>query len=94
MATNRLQKQLQPSYIKLFNSISKLPGGLLFLINLRQDLLEFIKTELEKDYLLAVNESLKLQFQDWFGLNNIDLEQLTWTSSALVLEKVTLNNIR
>ncbi|KAJ3271894.1 hypothetical protein HDV01_006108 [Terramyces sp. JEL0728] len=88
MATNRLQKQLQPSYTKLFNSISKLPGGLLFLINLRQDLLEFIRTETQKDYLLAINESLKIQFQEWFGLNNIDLEQLTWTSSALVLEKI------
>ncbi|KAJ3255684.1 hypothetical protein HK103_006126 [Boothiomyces macroporosus] len=67
MATNRLQKQLQPSYIKLFNSISKLPGGLLFLINLRQDLLEFIKTELEKDYLLAFSPSPRK------GLSGVDL---------------------
>lgn len=88
---NRLRVSLEPAYDSLFNRISQLPDGMAFLVNLRADLLQLLhsKVSLEHpDHLYAIENHLKLKFQKWFGINHLELEQITWKSPANVLEKI------
>jgi hypothetical protein len=39
-------------------------------------------------HLKALNDFLKGQLQGWFGAGFLDLERITWSSPAAVLEKV------
>ncbi|KAK3817821.1 MAG: malonyl-CoA decarboxylase-domain-containing protein [Linnemannia gamsii] len=87
-AEQLLRHAIVPGHNKFFDRVSRLPGGLKFLIDMRQDLLSTIQTNKGDVYLSSLNESLKEKLQAWF-VGFLDLERLTWQSPAVLLEKIT-----
>ncbi|KAG0344199.1 hypothetical protein BG004_004648 [Podila humilis] len=83
-----LRHAIVPGHNKFFDRVSRLPGGLKFLIDMRQDLLTILGENRTDFYLAALNESLKEKLQMWF-VGFLDLERLTWQSPAVLLEKIT-----
>ncbi|KAI8901987.1 malonyl-CoA decarboxylase [Globomyces pollinis-pini] len=83
---------LTPAYESLFSRISQLPGGLFFLIRLRADTNYLIKSPYiqahERFQLQTISESLKSKFQEWFALNKVELQRITWETPAVTLEKI------
>ena len=75
-------------------------GGVKFLVDLRADLIEIIRTmsetnlaKEEKEKLLPIlktmNNHLKLLLAHWFSVGFLTLEQVTWNSSCSMLQKVS-----
>ncbi|KAF9924346.1 hypothetical protein BGZ67_009330 [Mortierella alpina] len=87
-AEQLLRHAVIPGHNKFFDRVSRLPGGLKFLIDMRQDLLAILQENRTDFFLLALNESLKEKLQGWF-VGFLDLERLTWQSPAVLLEKIT-----
>ncbi|KAF9123083.1 hypothetical protein BGX30_001628 [Mortierella sp. GBA39] len=87
-AEQLLRHAIVPGHNKFFDRVSRLPGGLKFLIDMRQDLLSIIQANRGDAYLSSLNESLKEKLQAWF-VGFLDLERLTWQSPAVLLEKIT-----
>ncbi|KAG0238106.1 hypothetical protein BGW41_008252 [Actinomortierella wolfii] len=87
-AEQLLRHAIVPGHSKFFDRVSRLPGGLKFLIDLRADLLSIIAENRQDIYLSALNESLREKMQAWF-VGFLDLQRLTWQSPAVLLEKVT-----
>ncbi|KAG0364836.1 malonyl-CoA decarboxylase-domain-containing protein [Gamsiella multidivaricata] len=87
-AEQLLRHAIVPGHNKFFDRVSRLPGGLKFLIDMREDLLGIIQENRNDFYLSALNESLKEKLQSWF-VGFLDLERLTWQSPAVLLEKIT-----
>ncbi|KAG9319320.1 hypothetical protein KVV02_004697 [Mortierella alpina] len=87
-AEQLLRHAVIPGHNKFFDRVSRLPGGLKFLIDMRQDLLAILQENRTDFFLSALNESLKEKLQGWF-VGFLDLERLTWQSPAVLLEKIT-----
>ncbi|KAF9944923.1 hypothetical protein BGZ72_001833 [Mortierella alpina] len=87
-AEQLLRHAIIPGHNKFFDRVSRLPGGLKFLIDMRQDLLAILQENRTDFFLSALNESLKEKLQGWF-VGFLDLERLTWQSPAVLLEKIT-----
>ncbi|KAI9594640.1 malonyl-CoA decarboxylase-domain-containing protein [Syncephalis fuscata] len=83
-----LRHTLQPVSHLFFDRVNRLPNGMRFLVELRTDLLDMIRTHRDDSDLAAVNDSLREKLQGWL-LGFLDLERVTWTSPAALLEKIT-----
>ncbi|KAJ1343011.1 hypothetical protein BSLG_002436 [Batrachochytrium salamandrivorans] len=78
-SSSRLREALTPAYDTLFAHINQLPGGMRFL--------SILEAEGTSVHLRALNDSLKTRLQEWFGMGFLDLERITWSTPALILEK-------
>ncbi|KAJ3223196.1 hypothetical protein HDU81_009357 [Chytriomyces hyalinus] len=83
----KLRTALEPLYLRFFMQIYHHPGGMRFILKIREDLLEVSKTSHEIS-LKEMNDVLKGRVQEWFGIASLDLERITWTSPAAILEKL------
>ncbi|KAI9296800.1 malonyl-CoA decarboxylase [Neoconidiobolus thromboides FSU 785] len=81
-----LRQDLTPKYNQFFDHVLQLPNGLRFLIDMREDVIEFLKLEKDQN-LVHFNQELKLKLQSNL-LNFLNLERISWNSSASTLEKV------
>ncbi|KAJ3195600.1 hypothetical protein HK101_011663 [Irineochytrium annulatum] len=86
-AEQQLREALVPQHTRFFNQVNSLPGGMKFLVDLREDLLRFIAED-PSPHLRTLNESLKTLLQSWFSLSHLDLERITWSTPASILEKI------
>ncbi|KAF9176615.1 hypothetical protein BGZ50_000239, partial [Haplosporangium sp. Z 11] len=91
-AEQLLRHAIVPGHNKFFDRVSRLPGGLKFLIDMRQDLLTILSENRSDFYLSALNESLKEKLQSWF-VGFLDLERLTWQSPTALLEKASYESV-
>ncbi|CAG8481682.1 3821_t:CDS:10 [Cetraspora pellucida] len=82
-----LRHAIIPSHNVFFDRINELPEGTKFLIDMRADLLSFIKENVHDVALSAINENLKEKLATRL-LGSIDLKQITWNSPVQVLEKI------
>ncbi|KAF9358353.1 activating signal cointegrator 1 complex subunit [Mortierella sp. AD094] len=87
-AEQLLRHAMIPGHNKFFDRVSRLPGGLKFLIDMRHDLIDILHENRGEFYLAALNDSLKEKLQNLF-VGFLDLERLTWQSPAVLLEKIT-----
>eukprot|EP00897_Mesotaenium_endlicherianum_P002449 jgi/Mesen1/2231/ME000152S01329 len=74
-----LRAALTPLSGRLFEQINGQPGGLKFLVDLRQDLLKA---------LLALDGVLKGLFATWLSPACLELRRITWADPAALLEKI------
>lgn len=88
-AENRLSQRLIPNYQELFTFISKLNGGVKFLVDLRADLLDHVADGKGDHNLKALNNTLKELLSHWFSAGFLQLQRVTWQSSCEMLEKVS-----
>lgn len=89
-AEDRLRYALVPRYRGLFHHISKLDGGVRFLVQLRADLLEAQALKLvEGPHVREMNGVLKGMLSEWFSSGFLTLERVTWHSPCEVLQKIS-----
>ncbi|KAI9341699.1 malonyl-CoA decarboxylase-domain-containing protein [Obelidium mucronatum] len=83
-----LRDALEPRFLGFFTQIYQHPGGMRFIVKMREDLLSVLPKSNADPDLKHMNELLKRKMQDWFGISFLDLERITWSSPAEVLEKI------
>eukprot|EP00057_Strongylocentrotus_purpuratus_P015632 XP_011670106.1 PREDICTED: malonyl-CoA decarboxylase, mitochondrial [Strongylocentrotus purpuratus] len=91
-AEKRLRQSLIPGYSTLFSHISRLQGGVKFLVDLRADLLDYLfsRPSLPNEAeLKALNDTLKDLLIGWFAAGMLNLERVMWSSSCDMLEKIS-----
>ncbi|RDD60630.1 malonyl-CoA decarboxylase [Ferruginivarius sediminum] len=84
-AETELRQTLVPPYVKLLTQFNALPDGTKFLVDLRAELLQFVGSDPSLRHLEA---DLRELLSSWFDVGFLDLQQITWRSSAAVLEKL------
>lgn len=90
-AEDRLRQALEPAHIQLLSQISKLPGGVKDIVDMRNDLLEGLNEEkdhIARQELQALSSSIKNLLAQWFAVGLLDLRRVTWESPGSILEKI------
>ncbi|XP_061100963.1 malonyl-CoA decarboxylase, mitochondrial [Conger conger] len=87
---DRLRYSLTPRYRHLFGHISRVEGGVKFLVDLRADLIEIISSKASESPLLRdLNGTLKGLLSEWFSVGLLHLERVTWLSPCELLQKIS-----
>lgn len=81
----RLRESLIPPRQQLLQQFNALPQGVKFLIDMRSELLEFAT---ESPALKRLDYDLKQLLATWFDVGFLDVERISWKSSASLLEKL------
>lgn len=84
-AERELISALTPDSIRILKLFSSLPNGVKFLVDLRADLLSLNEQDPATE---ALSAHLKDLLSSWFDPGFLDLERITWKSSAALLEKL------
>lgn len=82
---NALRDALEPARMKLLTQFNELPEGVKFLVDMRAELLALRKSHPE---LKPLENDLKRLLTSWFDVGLLQLERITWQSSAELLEKL------
>ncbi len=82
--TARLRELLEPPRIKLLRQFNGLRGGVKFLVDLRAELMNWAG---DNQDLRALDQDLRRLLASWFDVGFLELQQITWASSAALLEK-------
>ncbi len=80
-----LKNALTPPRIILLKQFSSLPDGLKLLIDMRAALLTRVR---EDQRLYKLSFDIKELLSAWFDIGMLDLQEITWNSSAALLEKL------
>ncbi|XP_061892189.1 malonyl-CoA decarboxylase, mitochondrial [Entelurus aequoreus] len=89
-AEDRLRYSLTPRYKQLLNHISRVEGGVKFLVDLRADVLAIIASKSsESPHLRDLNGTLKSMLSEWFSVGLLRLERITWKSPCEILQKIS-----
>ncbi|EDO37176.1 predicted protein, partial [Nematostella vectensis] len=88
---DRLRQVLEPHYIQLLSHISRLEGGVKFIVDMRSDLQDGLTSETQltaRQELQALSTSIKHLLAQWFSVGLLDLQRVTWNSPCSISEKV------
>ncbi|MER2515595.1 Malonyl-CoA decarboxylase [Candidatus Accumulibacter phosphatis] len=84
-AESALRKAMRSSRLRILTQFNALPQGVKFLVDLRADLLRF----LDKDPALrSLDRELESRLSAWFDVGFLELQRITWSSPAALLEKL------
>lgn len=87
---DRLRYCLTPRYKQLLNHISRVEGGVKFLVDLRTDVLEIMSSKAsESPHIRDLNGTLKSLLSEWFSVGLLKLERITWQSPCDILQKIS-----
>ncbi|XP_005734804.1 malonyl-CoA decarboxylase, mitochondrial [Pundamilia nyererei] len=90
LAEDRLRYTLTPRYKQLFSHISRVEGGVKFLVDLRADVLEIISSKAsDSPHIRDLNGALKSLLSEWFSVGLLRLERITWQSPCEILQKIS-----
>lgn len=84
-ATVNLRDLLEPPRIKLLRQFNSLRGGVKFLVDLRAELMTWAR---EDEALQALDRDLCRLLGSWFDVGFLELQRITWDTSAALLEKL------
>jgi malonyl-CoA decarboxylase len=84
-AERRLREALVPARVRLLRAFNSLPDGVKFLVEMRADLLEAVRTEPE---LAPLEADLKDLLASWFDIGFLEMRRITWDAPASLLEKL------
>ncbi|KAJ2083139.1 hypothetical protein H4R24_001052 [Coemansia sp. RSA 988] len=82
-----LRDALTPQYTELFDQINRLPGGFAFLVHMRGDMLDYIRSNREDTAARAMSDGLMMKLETWI-IGTLDLKRITWNSPACTIEKL------
>lgn len=85
MAAQRLRGALEPAHTTLLRQFNSVPTGVKFLVDMREELLTFAKTNTA---LAPLETDLRQLLATWYDIGLLQLEEITWQSSAALLEKL------
>ncbi len=83
-AENLVRESLIPPRVKLLRQLITLPNGFIFLKDMRCDLFS-IKSA---PRLKKLSDDLKALLSTYFDVNLLDLQEITWNSPAVMLERL------
>lgn len=84
-AEARLRGAMRSRRIRILTQFNAIPQGVKFLVDLRADLLRFLKDDPE---LKALDRELEARLNAWFDVGFLELRRITWESPAALLEKL------
>ena len=85
IAIRTLRTATRPQYESLLERFISFDGGLPFLIDLREELLDHRRST---PALEALDHDLRRMLEQWFDVGLLELERLTWNTPAALLEKL------
>ncbi len=80
-----LRGAMRSQRIRILTQFNAIPQGVKFLVDLRADLLRFLKDDPE---LKALDRELEARLNAWFDVGFLELRRITWESPAVLLEKL------
>ncbi|GFO27221.1 malonyl-coa decarboxylase, mitochondrial [Plakobranchus ocellatus] len=92
LAAERMRLNLHPKHRTLFTHLSRVNGGVKFLVDLRADVLNFKQSNMsEVDGALyqELNSTLRELLMLWFTVGFLKLERITWSSPCDLVQKVS-----
>jgi len=84
-AEKALRDALDPPFTRLLTQFNGLPEGVKFLVDLRAELMGMTRGDAR---LAALEAELKALLASWFDVGFLEMQRITWRSSACVLEKI------
>jgi malonyl-CoA decarboxylase len=84
-AERRLRTALVPSRLRVLRAFNSLPAGMKFLVEMRADLLEIVRTQPD---LQPLEGDLKDLLASWFDVGFLEMRRITWDAPASLLEKL------
>jgi malonyl-CoA decarboxylase len=85
VAEVRLRKSTVSPRRRLLQRFSVFPEGIQFLVNMRAEILPFLKSEKR---LLALDAEMEYMFSTWFDVGFLELQRISWDSPASLIEKL------
>ncbi len=85
IAAQHLRRTLRPAHTTLLRQFNGVPTGVQFLVDLREDLVTFAK---DHPTLAPLEFELRQLLATWYDVGLLRLEEITWQSSAALLEKL------
>jgi malonyl-CoA decarboxylase len=84
-AESALRNAMRSARLRILTQFNTLSHGVKFLVDLRADLLRFV----EKDAALrSLDRELESRLGAWFDVGFLELQRITWSSPAALLEKL------
>lgn len=80
-----LRKLLEPPRAILLRQFNELEDGVKFLVDLRAELLRLVK---DNPLLRPLDQDVLRLLVSWFDVGFLDLQRITWSTSAAILEKL------
>jgi malonyl-CoA decarboxylase len=84
-AEEKLRAALRSARIRILTQFNAIPQGVKFLVDLRADLLRYLDEDAE---LAALDRQLESRLAAWFDVGFLELQRITWSSPAALLEKL------
>ena len=84
----KLKKSLRSPRSTILKQLNFLEPGIFLLVEMRKDLLKFIDDGAKE--LISLEEDFSNLLNSWFDVGFLDLEKITWDSSASLLQKVIM----
>jgi malonyl-CoA decarboxylase len=84
-AERTLRAALIPARVRLLRAFNSLPSGVKFLVEMRADLLDLVKSEPQ---LAPLEADLKDLLASWFDIGFLEMRRITWDAPASLLEKL------
>lgn len=85
VAVQTLRQATQPRFEALLRRFIAFEGGLSFVVDLREDLLDYRN---QSARLQRLDTQVRLMLERWVDVGLLQLEELTWNSPASLLEKL------
>ena len=84
-AEAELRAAMRSARLRILTQFNALPQGVKFLVDLRADLLRYLKHD---PALVALDRELEVRLTAWFDVGFLELQRITWNSPAVLLEKL------
>jgi malonyl-CoA decarboxylase len=84
-AEAELRAALRSARIRILTQFNAIPQGVKFLVDLRADLLRYLDDE---PGLAPLDRELESRLAAWFDVGFLELQRITWSSPAALLEKL------
>nr|WP_321461964.1 malonyl-CoA decarboxylase [uncultured Cohaesibacter sp.] len=84
-AARKLYYAAEPKSQELIRRLNRVPGATARLVNMRADLLGYVKDEPE---LKSLDHDFQHLFSAWFNRGFLEIERIDWSTSAEILEKI------
>ncbi len=84
-AETRLRRALEPQRVTILRQFHAIPDGTKFLVDMRAELLKHVGAHPE---LKRLDDDLRDLLIAWFDVGFLDFQQITWHSSAALLDKL------
>ena len=84
-AESALRLAVSSPRIRIVRQFNLLPDGVKFLVDLRADVLRYLR---ERPALAVLDDELASLLGSWFDVGNLEMRRISWNSPAALLEKL------